>query len=409
MNIKEIEKRLDGHSIFSPSASKMWLTCPGSLIPNLLADNPTNHAAAEGTVAHGVAEEWLKSGRKPRHMIGKIETISDKLGNSFDIEITPEMIGYVQEYVDYVNSLDGEKHIEIRVDLSDFTPIENQGGTADCINFDGDVLRIVDFKYGQGVHVDAFENTQMQTYALGAHAKYGHLHDFKEVEMVIVQPRKENLSIWRIPIEQLFDFSDTFVDGAARAWKEDAPRVPTSDGCFWCKVNHNCGALAVMIEKDVTEIFASDIKDVKNRIADKEYPHMRDPNVLTVEEMESIYLKKGVVTRWFDSIEKRIFETLNGGTKMKFFKLVEKRKTRSWVNTEAGVAVLSEAGLKYEDIMPRKMLSPSEAEVALVASGMSKKEAILQIDAVINSRSSGVTFAPMTDKRPEFSGIDGVW
>ena len=175
MNIKEIEKRQGAHSIFSPSASKMWLTCPGSLIPNLLADNPTNHAAAEGTVAHGVAEEWLKSGRKPRHMIGKIETISDKLGNSFDIEITPEMIGYVQEYVDYVNSLDGEKHIEIRVDLSDFTPIDNQGGTADCINFDGDVLRIVDFKYGQGVHVDAFENTQMQTYALGAHAKYGHL------------------------------------------------------------------------------------------------------------------------------------------------------------------------------------------------------------------------------------------
>ena len=40
---------------------------------------------------------------------------------------------------------------------------------------------------------------------------------------------------------------------------------------------------------------------------------------------------------------------------------------------------------------------------------MSKKEAILQIDAVINSRSSGVTFAPMTDKRPEFSGIEGVW
>jgi hypothetical protein len=89
-----------GHSVFSPSSSKMWLTCSGSLIPNVLSHDSAGEEAAEGTVAHSVAERWLTSGERPEHLIGTVETV-----DGWDIEITEEMMAYVGDYVDYVEEL----------------------------------------------------------------------------------------------------------------------------------------------------------------------------------------------------------------------------------------------------------------------------------------------------------------
>ena len=41
-------------------------------------------------------------------------------------------------------------------------------GTGDCLIVADKLLHIIDFKYGQGVLVDAEENPQMMLYALGA-------------------------------------------------------------------------------------------------------------------------------------------------------------------------------------------------------------------------------------------------
>src|SRR5690606_41457861 len=68
--------------------------CRGSLIPNLLAPDIASFEAAEGTVAHSVHEEWLKTGEKPVHMLGRVERVQE--GNQvFEIEIDREMLNNV--------------------------------------------------------------------------------------------------------------------------------------------------------------------------------------------------------------------------------------------------------------------------------------------------------------------------
>lgn len=71
--------------------------------------------------------------------------------------------------------------IEQKVDFSEYVP--DGFGTADCLIVSDETLHIIDFKYGLGVLVDAYENSQMECYALGALAIYESLYDIKEISM----------------------------------------------------------------------------------------------------------------------------------------------------------------------------------------------------------------------------------
>ena len=81
-------------------------------------------------------------------------------------------------------------------------------GTGDCIIISDDTLHIIDFKYGLGILVESEENPQMMLYALGALEIYDALYDIKTVSMTIFQPRRENISTWTIPIEQLKSWAE---------------------------------------------------------------------------------------------------------------------------------------------------------------------------------------------------------
>ncbi|HCF0703046.1 TPA: DUF2800 domain-containing protein, partial [Pseudomonas aeruginosa] len=85
-DLAAVQRKLGGHSVFAPSASAMWLLCSGSLIPNLLAEDEAGEDAAYGTVAHGVAERWLKTGIKPVDLVGTVELVAEHT-QTFEIEI----------------------------------------------------------------------------------------------------------------------------------------------------------------------------------------------------------------------------------------------------------------------------------------------------------------------------------
>ncbi len=181
-------KDFGAHSIFSPSGSSTWAYCPGSLIPNLFAKDSAGEDAAYGTVGHGVAEQWLKSGVCPTHLVGTTEIIEEG-DQRFEIEIDASMLEYVGQYVDWCIYLPGTHFVETRVDFSDLTPLKKQSGTADHAACEFGTLTVTDLKMGQGVQVYAKDNTQAILYAYGFFRKYDELFDFQRIVIRIAQPR----------------------------------------------------------------------------------------------------------------------------------------------------------------------------------------------------------------------------
>ena len=191
------------HAVLSASGVHRWLHCnPSARLELEFADRETE-AAAEGTAAHALAEHKLKKALKIR---------SRKPVSPYDCD---EMYAHTDGYVEFVlEQLEEAKAlcadplvlIEQRLDFSRYVP--DGFGTSDCLIVADKLLHIIDFKYGQGVLVDAEENPQMMLYALGALRQFDHLYDITQVAMSIYQPRRENVSTWTITVEQLMEWAE---------------------------------------------------------------------------------------------------------------------------------------------------------------------------------------------------------
>lgn len=70
---------------------------------------------------------------------------------------------------------------------------EGQSANAPAIIADR-TLHVIDFKYGQGMLVEAENNPQRMLYALDTLAVYECLYEIDEASMIIYQPRRESIS-----------------------------------------------------------------------------------------------------------------------------------------------------------------------------------------------------------------------
>ena len=192
------------HALLSPSAAHRWLCCTAApLLEQTFPDSGSEYAA-EGTLAHAVAELKLRKYTEPMSQRTFI-TRYNKLKK--DPLWQPEMDGHTEAYLDFIKQIYLQQpvapavRIEERVELEAYAP--SCFGTADCLILAGDELYVIDFKYGKGVPVSAEHNPQMMLYALGALEKYQLLYNFKTVHLAIVQPRLNNISTWEISSEEL--------------------------------------------------------------------------------------------------------------------------------------------------------------------------------------------------------------
>jgi len=360
----------NAHAVLSASSSHRWLNCsPSARLEREFADRETS-AAAEGTAAHALCEHKLRRALKMR---------SKRPVSEYDCD---EMESYTDGYVEFVleqlaqaklECRDPLVLIEQRLDFSDYVP--DGFGTGDCLIVADKLLHIVDFKYGQGVLVDAENNPQMMLYALGALRLFDSLYDISEVAMSIYQPRRENVSTWKISVDALNEWAEnTLKPKAELAYKGEGEYLPGS-WCQFCKAAVKCRARA----------------EEKLQLARFEFT---PPPLLTDEEIEEILDKLDDLTKWAGEVQAYAQDAaINHGKVWRGFKLVATRTNRKYTDEEAVAQAAKDAG--YHDIYRKSLIPITEMERL-----MGKKTFAATLGGLVEKPKGRPTLVPITDKRP---------
>lgn len=366
------------HALLSASSAHRWLVCtPSARLEEQFPDT-TSDAAAEGTLAHELAELKVRNYFYTKDF-GKIklnkaikELKTKKLWQD-------EMMGYTDEYLDYIKktalALPSKPcvAIEKRVDFGDFVP--DGFGTADCIMVQGSTLFIIDFKYGKGVPVSAKNNPQMMLYALGAYKGYSMLYKIERICMTIVQPRLDSISEWECTIEELLKFGTYAAEMAALAIKGEGEFCPGEKQCRFCRAKAQCRARA---EENVKLAFFTEKK----------------PPLISNEEVGE-YLKQGEdVSKWLKDLQDFALKECLAGKEVSGWKAVEGRGSRTWTDMDAAFGALTAAGTPGEMLWERTPLTLSQVEKLV-----GKKEFETIVGDYVVKNPGKPTLVKDTDKR----------
>lgn len=395
------EKNATGHSIFGPSSAHRWMRCPRSLIAGHLAGDNPSYYAAEGSIAHWLAEDWLLNGNPYRHL----GSVHEKDG--FEVEITEEMISYVEEYVALVSTMPGNHYVEVKVDLSKYTPVPSFG-TSDHISASPGVLRVKDLKYGK-VWVDAEDNEQGQAYALGAFEELDWLYDFQEIEIQIVQPRRDNYDTWTISRADLLAFGERYREAAHKAWDPEAPYNPDPIACEYCPARFTCPALAAVKVKIAAASF-DDLEDTEmspsKAVAVIEQEMVSTPrlpafNEVPVERLAQIYEWRPILEKYFREMYDYLLKKLEMDVDVPGQKLGYGRAgNRKWTDEKAARRMLRGRGISDLDMYEPKFISPAQAvQLLRVSLGGTIKENDARIAPFVHQPPGKVTMIPAHDRR----------
>ncbi len=364
----------DSHATLSASASHRWLMCPPSVrLSEQFPDDGGSEFAAEGTEAHELCEYKLKSalGMPAEDPVPHLKRYCE------------EMEDCASGYAVYVLSLveeakqtcrDPKVLIEQRVDFSEWVP---EGfGTADCIIVADGTLRIVDYKHGLGVLVEAENNPQMKCYALGALGIFDALYDIDTISMTIYQPRRENISTWEISREELLLWAeDTLKPIASLAFSGEG-EFCSGEWCGFCRAKHACRARA----------------EANLMLAKHDF---KPPELLEDVEIEFILSRVDELTSWATDIKDYALKRALSGKEWRGWKLVEGRSVRKFSNDDEVIKAVSKAGF---DPFEKKLLGLTAMQKLL---GKTRFDELLS-GLVIRSKGKPA-LVPESDKRPAVS------
>ena len=360
------------HSYASVSASSRWLNCPLSLKLSQEFEDKTTEAAAEGTAAHALSEYKVK-----KLIYGVKE---EKPVSEYDSQ---EMEEYTDDYTQYIAEIIAGKKVSVFIeqwlDLSEYIP--GGFGTADCIIADESVLHVVDFKYGIGVLVDAYENPQLKIYGLGALKLLEDLYDFKTVRLHIFQPRKNNVSEFELSVDSLMDWAENELKPKAFDAVNGNGVCNPGEWCRFCKASVKCRACA------------------EQGLCVEKYGE-KNPELLTDAEIAEVLLKVQNLVSWTDKVmEYALNEAVMHGKKWTGFKLVEGRSVRRYSDETKVAEAAKSAG--FSSIYKETLISVTEMQKM-----MGTKRFNEVIGPLIEKPHGRPTLVPETDKRPEIKAIN---
>lgn len=385
----------------SPSAIERMTICPASFVASQGIEEASRIDSVTGTAAHEVHEECLKHGTQAEQFKGHVIVVEEP-DRKWEIAVDDEMVRYVQESVDRCNELPGLTFVEVRVDISMFTPIPDQSGSSDFFSIDeaSRTLHVVDFKYGIGVRVHAYINPQVVYYALGVLFGLASVFRIERVVILIHQPRLDHWDRWETTPAELVALGQHFKRLLSRCLKPNAPFHPDPKACKFCRAAPQCKARAEHVHRIAAGMFDDLDADIEEFTTPwpAELPSI---DLMTVEQMVTVRNHSKLVIEFLKSIDHRLMQMLLHSQDVPNIKLVEGRSVRVYPNEltqKQAAAYLIEAGVAPSSVLKVETVSPAQAERLIPKSA--RKEFG---DAFVTKRPGKPVIASANDRRPAYN------
>ena len=359
-------------SIVGGSTASRVINCPGSVaLVQKMPPKSSSKYADQGTLLHDAISLILEGKETAQSVIGMTYEGQVLTQELFDDKIAVALAA--------LDEIDPDKQMEFmpetKVSFNDMLP--GVFGSADLLGRLRDRAIVLDWKFGDGVAVDAKENEQGMFYAAAAMHTLGCDWIFdgaKEVEIIIVQPPA--VKRWVTTFDRIKEFERTLVSSVKRSTDADAPII-AGKHCRWCAAKPVCPQMTGAVDRALKQ---------------------------TLQEIDttslSVYLEKAdLLESWITDVRGLALELLEKDIKVPGFKLVAKRGTRQWVDEEKAADTLKSLSLSENDVYTKKLISPAQAEKLL-----KKAKQELPSDLAV-SISSGSTLAVESDPRPAILNI----
>ena len=353
-------------TIVGGSTAKRVINCPGSVaLVQQVPPKPSSSYADEGTLLHNVIATILETDKRPEDFLGTMHNGIELTQDRLESKLLPALA--VLEEIDPDGQL--EYAVEQVVGFGDALP--GVFGSADLVGRIGNRGILLDWKFGDGVPVEAEENPQALFYtaaALRTEATRWAFEGVESVEVIIVQP--PHVRRWVTDLDRVRRFEAELIMAVRQAQQPDAP-LASGDHCRWCAAKSICPLVNGAVERARRE-------NIKAVNVDR-----------LVEALGQIELLEG----WIKDARELAVTLLEAGVEVPGWKLVPKRATRQWVDEYAATGALLNLGaFALHELTELK--SPAQVEKLL------KKHKLAMPEGLITAVSSGDTLAPADDPRP---------
>jgi hypothetical protein len=350
-------------NIVGGSTAKLVINCPGSVpLVQQMPPQVESKYAAEGTLLHACMEELLT------------DAIVDDVAVKHNLN--DDQIDKLHFCIGALDQIDPDQTMqfaqEVQVEFDGVKGLEGVFGNVDLIGRIGGTVVILDWKFGDGVIVNAEENYQGLFYAAAAMATkklswvfYG----ATEIEIIIVQPPA--MRRWVTTFERVAAFQAELQTAVTLASKPNAP-LAIGDWCRWCTAKPICPKMTGEIDRVV---------------------HLK-LDALAPEDLTRALDLADKLESFINDARRLAFERLEKNMPVPGYKLVSKRATRQWVDEAKASAALAGLGVSQNELYKKELISPAQAEKVL------KKSKLALPDDLVVAVSSGSTLAPESDPRP---------
>jgi len=352
-------------NIVGGSTAKRVITCPGSVaLVNKMPPKPSSEHADRGTLLHDAISAILE------------DQSVDVIGRTYEGQVLTQDLydEKIMVALALLDEVDPDKEmlyeVETRVGFGDFLP--NVFGSTDLVGRIGSRAIVLDWKFGDGVVVDAVENAQLMFYAAASMRTPEAAWAFDgatEIECVIIQPPM--MKRWVTTKERIKQFEQELVQAVKAAQQPDA-KLAVGDHCRWCAGKPICPKMTGAVDRALQV----QLKEI-------------DVNML------GRYLKNAdLLEDWIKDLRGLALQLLEKDMPVPGYKLVQKQARRKWTDESKAKQALLDMGLKESVVVETSVMSPAQAEKAL------KKRWADLPEGLVKSESSGTTLASEDDPRP---------